>query len=1791
MVKKRTRWLSAIAAVIMLVSMFAGIIVPAGAASGSEFLNALQKKYEALEQEHFVEVRGDTVAEVRAKIAEQIAVYEATDLEHERAICETIGSQIDQGFIETNKGNLVSELTIRYSLKEFYEELGYDPDASTYYISDAEDWNAAAASGSLFIGKTLLVTNNIDFKGVKADPLTVNEIPFQGVLDGQGYRFINMTINIGDTAAEKSYKYGGLVAALTGGTIKNLGLDGGSLVFAGEDTVTDRNEGVGSFAGYIGTGGLLQNCWSTMTVTNNTKTNSKGQTTLDGAKNGVSGLIGWGEGGAIDNCFFAGTVNNTGSKRAATDLVGYTTNAVKVYNSIGAGTLNCDATYNPAAICIHYNAYTDIENLGVYNSYAVGKNAIRHRANYNPYNYDGTNYVTIPDTDVTFTKDIVHKYTPEATNAAYMLNSPEEAAWAVNRRFDTTHQSATREYIISVDENGKLYMAKNEGVYRKVTIEGSASGVYYFKEGAKINLLEDLGLMVADSITIDRQEFASALSGYDLTVPAGDIVITVTYTLDGEIQLYTTELTKRVAKYEKLDFSLFDCAQLLEDWVKQAKAELAKSEKDLAMIQTLLEMESGEDGFLNNMALLPGKYPTASDYEEAYESYLEFNRSKEWAITSPEDWLALIRLSETNNFTGDTFHILNDIDFKKQPMLPVSFGDNGEVDDAAYRFNGTIEGHNHAFKNINVRVTLDTSSTNSHIVVGMIGKLGNKARINDFGVDSGSITVDGSVYSSRTLYVATFGEALHQENGSSMVTNYVNDHAELNNVWSGATITADATTGTNMAAGLMAHSQYSSVSINGGYFFGTLSPESNSYGITTSVRETSFFNVLSDSATAAEMFSSYNKLYGANNVYTTGSTIIDATTYPIANYGNVASALEGAWIINGKQPAAEGVNTVYFTMKDGKVAFGAGDGSDQIRKITFMNSGAVIGEMYGAAGTTVQLVCEKAESFESILVGDSSALNGDLLELGNEDVTIEVKVDNSEAIKTQIAVLRELMAKYDGLNLDEFANGAEITTWKTAAQKAIDDEDLAALNSAINAEAALAENLELKDGFWPTFTQYEKYKDFNKNNDWLIDSKADWDAMNAYALAAEKGNYFEGFTFHLKRNVDLGSSTTYFPLGAKDDRLFAGTIDGHGYGFENVNIKVVSGDVPKGGTYYNGGSMNGSVGLIAFLGPCVIRDFGVNSGTINAGTANASGNVSTFGTVPANTAATAPTFIRVWSGADLVAAQGGHVNALVGLLASESASVKVNGFIFNGTMKKAKKYNSARDTAYGVYGGNSAAPSDDGEFYNIMAAPTINTSAITASFLFGFTSEDAFKAAVEKGKVKNVYGYGNIAETYRNGTSGQTAGKTTFDGVSYEMILKGSVEEAAWTSNNNQVAGQEPVYFTLRDDEVWYGTAENQIRRVLVMADGEVTNTHYVLPGEKVALNATTDYRITEGTLSSLEGNVLTVGNENVVVTAATCEHPEDACEYTPIAGTNTHTILCKDCGKDFTGTCELGAWAANDDLVIADGVVTAGTHSASCTKCGGVQTENCVGTLVPNAVDCTEDGTMTFDCCDRADAVAIGSRRAEHTYSGNWTEEGAPEGKEINPCEYCDAYLVRSAGKVNVSTGNLVKAGEEVDVVITLPYALTEATIAITPAAESKYTIESVTPENLFWGDDIQWPDGGFAATIKDVQAGATVTVTVKVEKFGFVEDGFLDVSVTNAKNEEGDVIDAFATAQITLARVRGDADVNGVVTVMDALAVLQYSVGQSVQIHIANADMNNDGYVTAADAPMIIREWMLTV
>lgn len=55
--------------------------------------------------------------------------------------------------------------------------------------------------------------------------------------------------------------------------------------------------------------------------------------------------------------------------------------------------------------------------------------------------------------------------------------------------------------------------------------------------------------------------------------------------------------------------------------------------------------------------------------------------------------------------------------------------------------------------------------------------------------------------------------------------------------------------------------------------------------------------------------------------------------------------------------------------------------------------------------------------------------------------------------------------------------------------------------------------------------------------------------------------------------------------------------------------------------------------------------------------------------------------------------------------------------------------------------------------------------------------------------------------------------------------------------------------------------------------------------------------------------------------------------------------------------------------------------------------------------------------------------------------------------------------------------------------------------------------------------------------------------------------------------------------ARIPGDADDDGIVTMMDAIVILQYDVGWQVAINLSNADVDADGMVTMMDAILILQ------
>ena len=475
---------------------------------------------------------------------------------------------------------------------------------------------------------------------------------------------------------------------------------------------------------------------------------------------------------------------------------------------------------------------------------------------------------------------------------------------------------------------------------------------------------------------------------------------------------------------------------------------------------------------------------------------------------------------------------------------------------------------------------------------------------------------------------------------------------------------------------------------------------------------------------------------------------------------------------------------------------------------------------------------------------------------------------------------------------------------------------------------------------------YPRYKDHAQygadQKDWSISSPEDWDAMRAVADVATE-DYFEGVTFHLTNDIDfaIDSSNRRQPMGINTNgAAFAGTIDGHGYGFNNIYIYN-----SEKNTYGDLNSAGDAVihsGLFLRLGNCTFRDFGLNSGLILQGSSNASGTMSSFGTVMNGKT---PTFERVWSSIYLSAQCNARLNGLVGTISSTPVSVNVNGFVFDGVLAKQAKADVKNPQSFALlYTGSSTAPGSyknvitDFEVYNgkVVAGSSANTVAVSGkqdygsegvqSALIGFTSEDVAKATT----IENVYGVKRAKEGINDG---YMIG-TTLSGSSYSasLLTDMSAAEAAWTINQNPT--EDAVYFTLNDKgqvrPIAEGKSEGKIVKIGVTGDAETAI--FVAPNATVDLKAALGYKsdlsfeIISGECA-INGASVTVGTADVTLkmTNSCVDHNV---RYESDGESQKHTGTCSICGHKIDEDCTLTNFEQND---MEWNTIN---HTGDCSKC-----------------------------------------------------------------------------------------------------------------------------------------------------------------------------------------------------------------------------------------------------------------
>ncbi len=538
------------------------------------------------------------------------------------------------------------------------------------------------------------------------------------------------------------------------------------------------------------------------------------------------------------------------------------------------------------------------------------------------------------------------------------------------------------------------------------------------------------------------------------------------------------------------------------------------------------------------------------------------------------------------------------------------------------------------------------------------------------------------------------------------------------------------------------------------------------------------------------------------------------------------------------------------------------------------------------------------------------------------------------------------------------------------------------------------------DEAYKGYPKYALHESYPGETNWTIQDAADWKAMMATADATAAGKeYFKDHTFHLLDDVDFSQTEWLLPMGA--GRYFGGTINGHGFGFENFKICERSGLSTSGETV---------TGMFYRLGNCAFVDFGVNSGTIIRANDNALSCTTTFGGLVDGYT---PSFTRVWSGAYLYHTSSGMVSGLASsALGAYKNDIKVNGFVFDGRLSVYNKHgfsligsleddriiegdfeytNIITDAELYSNGKSQQVPYKNGaKNYDYDATFTPTESAfpldgsVTPRYSMVFSAKNT--TTIKNSNFENLYtvSYPNVRAYYgrTSGTAVRTADET---------MMASSAFEAAWTANKKPSKKAEAVYFTLKNDKI-RPVAEDTKMIVKVTLTGDVdreyflnANTEYDLAAIFGKKNLQT-FEIKEDSLSSISGDKLSLGKEDVVIeVSADCDHAGSV--PTKGANANEHIRVCALCGYDKVETCSAANPTPN---AITEEKLAAGekaTHSGTCDFCHGAFTVDCEVDYVLSA-EANKEAYWDYSAC------ACGRENVEHSdtaivSSGDATGDG----------------------------------------------------------------------------------------------------------------------------------------------------------------------------------------------------------
>ena len=938
--KTRTKILSALLAVLMMISMMSGLTFSAGAAA--EELQALLEQYNGYDADLFKADVAEQIQAFRATLQGRIDAYPSTDNDGQAALISQSNSE-SEALLAAMNGGMKEDAAPRYTEKDTYAAFGHN--GLNYSISTAEDWTTAARvnTSGAWTGVTLHVTNDIDFENARINPFCKSETNyFTGTIHGHGHVFKNVAMNTSGNA--------GLVYYLAG-TIRELGIESGHI------KSTKTNGRVGALCAWASKNAVVYKCW------NGAKVESTKATEF------ISGLVGGGT-PLVDSCYNVGQV--VAASGHAHSLMGSAGNAGKVYNSIGAGTISAESgsmIYSKADI------FADTARMPLYNTYAVGLPVALYDGD--PSEYEA-NPLTING----------HLYTAAALEENYRNDDLLEAAAKINSNLADSGKGFDPVYY-TLDAQGNLKFGSS--THRAVTVQVKLPQLknprtYYAVTGDAIVVDEAEGMVcVTEGVQVE---------GNVITAGAQDILVTFAYSESQLLEAAKEQLRTMIGYYQQRDPALFADWSVQQTWLEQAQAALTKEDLSLAEIEALLEAET----------LLDKSAAEGTDAADpSISKYLIYQNTgvKDFTIGSKADWLFAVAQSDAvaleedaADFAGVTLHLIADIDMNHENMLPLC---NGGV------FNGNLDGHYYAFKNINIAME------NPRGAVGLIGEQGENLFIRNLGVESGIVKVTG-------MTIGEDGEARKNNVGGILGIAQGGPAGYIRNCWNGAEV---RTENRNALGGIVGNG-YGLRIMDGCFNIGTTDRAGL---LDLASLDTKIYNSFNAGKTANAEAATYGVFYPTEileldqtkdfplvNTYSLGwlfefissKAHPDLTGTPTSGDKAQRNEIDLRMKVDSGKKAAYKINQNYvdtglgerfwFTVDDNSHV-GFGTEAEQVRRVVLQSPGYDDEEVYAAAGKTVNLRFELDSNY-FVLVGDyeSTTLEGNQLTLGNEDSIVRVGV-------------------------------------------------------------------------------------------------------------------------------------------------------------------------------------------------------------------------------------------------------------------------------------------------------------------------------------------------------------------------------------------------------------------------------------------------------------------------------------------------------------------------------------------------------------------------------------------------------------------------------------------------------------------------------------------------------------------------------------------------------------------------------------------------------------------------------